>query len=200
MSHTYKNILNKTKIQLETRISHSYVSNVKLPHYIDDMKVHRVFNPHSAQDYRVRKVFVRQICKVSYQARLDSRTRDLSLNKSLVAEHYAENSFERITQYVLWIFQVIIGGGEVATGPLNLNLKLRFCTGSMLRFIWQENSISYLSVFPENYIHFWIHEITQERYVIIVMIFFPVKIIISVFTVFILSLLAMLQFPIPHQN
>ena len=87
MSHANQNTLNKTKIQLETRISHSYVSNVKLPHYIDDMKVHRVFNPHSAQDYRVRKVFVRQICKVSYQARLDSRTRDLSLNKSLVAEH-----------------------------------------------------------------------------------------------------------------
>ena len=34
ISHTYQNTLNKTKIQLKTRVSHSYVSNIRLPHYI----------------------------------------------------------------------------------------------------------------------------------------------------------------------
>ena len=34
ISDTYQNTLNKTKIQLETRFSHLYVSNVKLSHHV----------------------------------------------------------------------------------------------------------------------------------------------------------------------
>ena len=54
---------------------------------MDDIKLHRVFDPQSPQGYRVSKLIARQIRKVLCQARLDSRTQDLSLNKSLVAEH-----------------------------------------------------------------------------------------------------------------
>ena len=34
ISHTSQNTLNKAKFQLETRVSHSYVSHVRLPNYL----------------------------------------------------------------------------------------------------------------------------------------------------------------------
>ena len=54
---------------------------------IDYIKVKRVFDSRSPQGYSVSKSIARQISKVLYQARLDFRTWDLSLNKSPGEEH-----------------------------------------------------------------------------------------------------------------
>ena len=47
---------------------------------MEDIKLHRVLDPQCTQGYRVSKLMVRQDM-------LDSRTRDLSLNKSRAAKH-----------------------------------------------------------------------------------------------------------------
>ena len=53
-----------------------------------------VFDPQSPQGYRVSNLIVRRIRKVFYQARLDSRTLDLSLHISLFAEHATIRAIE----------------------------------------------------------------------------------------------------------